>query len=249
MGNLFPFPQLHKRLGVRESDNALLLYGDAAVIPGGAEITLPSAAGTLATLAGTETLTNKTITVTNLSTATNVGTVTTAATTTAAEYGDGIDHLTVLTMTAFALGTSGDNAAKAIGAKFYTWPTSKDILVESTTLNGGVTAAISVTTDTPELGIGTVIASGVTATLSTGTWENLVDGGASGSSVDAAAVAPDVAGTVFLKKNLTTVQPIIKATGGAARDLFLNAAVTWSDVTAAGAVTFTGTITIKWRII
>src|SRR6185436_11676830 len=35
-----------------------------------------------------------------------VGTVTTAATTAAAEYGNGIQHFTKLTMTAFAVGTS-----------------------------------------------------------------------------------------------------------------------------------------------
>lgn len=233
-------------LGVREDG--------AAIQAGGINYTMPAAADTLAGIAATQTLTNKTltsptITSPTITTATNVGTVTTAATTTATEYGNAIEHLTVLTMTAFAVGTSADNAALAIGAKFYTWPSGFNILVESTAISGGVTAAISVTTDTPELGIGTVIASTATATLSTTTWENLVDGGASGSSVDAAAVAPDVAGTVFHKKNLTTVQPIIKASGGAARDLFLNAAVTWADVAAVGAVTFTGTITIKWRIL
>jgi hypothetical protein len=181
---------------------------------------------------------------------TGVGTVTTAATTTAAEYGDGArSHLTALTMTNFAVGTSADNAALAIGAKFYTWPTGKDILVEWASIDGGVTAAISVTTDTPEVGIGTVIASGANATLTTATWENIVDGGASGSGVDAAAVAPDVAGTAFRKKSLTTVTPIIKASGGAARDLFLNVAATWADVTAAGAVTFTGTIILKWTVL
>ena len=191
--------------------------------------------------------------ITNTGTSTNAtgaGTVTTAATTTATEYSDGArSHLTVLSMTNFAVGTSGDNAALAIGAKFYTWPTGKDILVEWAAIDGGVTAAISVTTDTPEVGIGTVIASGANATLTTATWENIIDGGASGSSVDAAAVAPDVAGTAIRKKSLTTVTPIIKASGGAARDLFLNAAVTWADVTAAGAVTFTGVIILKWTVL
>jgi hypothetical protein len=177
------------------------------------------------------------------------GTVTTAATTSAVEYGNAIDRMTVLTMTSFAVGTSGDNANLAIGAKFYTWPTGLNILVEWAALSGGITAAISATTDTPEVGIGTVIASGANATLTTATWENLIDGGASGSGVDAAAVAPDVAGTVFHKKSLSTVTPIIKATGGAARDLFLNVADGWADVTAAGAVTFTGKIILKWTVL
>lgn len=227
-------------LGVKE-DGTTLYVGPYAY-------TLPVANSTLARLDAAQTFTGAQ-TFANTLTTTNIGTVTTAATTTAVEHGDAINHLTVLTMTAFAIGTSADNAALAIGAKFYTWPTGVNILVENTAISGGVTAAISVTTDTPELGIGTVVASTATATLSTGTWENLVDGGASGSSVDAAAVAPDVAGTVFHKKSLTTVTPIIKSTGGAARDLFLNAAATWADVAAAGAVTFTGTITIRWRVL
>src|SRR5688572_23358307 len=56
-------------------------------------------------------------------TSSNVGTVTTAATTAVVEYGNAIEHLTKLTMTNFAVGTSGDNANLALGAKFYTWPT------------------------------------------------------------------------------------------------------------------------------
>jgi hypothetical protein len=188
-------------------------------------------------------------TINQLATNTNVGTVTTVATTAVQEIGGAKNHTTILTMTAFAIGNSGDNASLGIGAKFYTWPTGVDVLVTEASIDGGVTCAISVTTDTPEVGIGSVIASGAIATLTTGTFENLVDGGASGSSVDAATVAPDVAGTVFRKKNLTTVTPIIKASGGAARDLFLNVADGWADVTAAGACTFTGTITLNWQII
>lgn len=172
-----------------------------------------------------------------------------ASTVVANEYGAGVDRMTVLTLTSFAIGTSGDNANLAIGAKFYTWPTGLNILVEWAALSGGITAAISATADTPEVGIGTVIASGANATLTTATWENLIDGGASGSGVDAAAVAPDVAGTVFHKKSLSTVTPIIKATGGAARDLFLNVADGWANVDAAGAVTFTGKIILKWTVL
>lgn len=229
-------PHLNGIISVRE-DSASLKIGQYTY-------TLPGATGTLADLASTQSLTGKTIL-----TASNVGTVTTAATTVATEYGNAIDHLTVLSMTNFAVGTSADNAALAIGAKFYTWPTGTNILVQQAVIAGGITAAISVTTDTPEVGIGTVIASGANATLTTGTWENLIDGGASGSSIDAASVAPDVAGTAFYKKNLTTVTPIIKASGGAARDLFLNVAATWANVTAAGAVTFTGNIILRWTVL
>lgn len=197
------------------------------------------------TIEGTASIAGSTTASANL-TATNVGTVTTASTTVAEEHGDGVDHLTKLTLTNFAIGTSGDAAALAIGAKFYTWPVGAAILCDAVTISGGITAAISVTTDTPEVGIGSVIGSGVVATLST-TMENYVDGGAAGGTGDADTVAPDVAGTAFYKTNLSTVRPIIQPTGGLSRDLFLNVAATWANVTAAGAVTFTGVITLKWR--
>jgi hypothetical protein len=173
------------------------------------------------------------------------GTVTTTATTAVEERGDDVYHYTKLTMTAFAVGTSGDNAALALGAKFYTFPAGA-IMVESASIAGGITAAISVTTDTPEVGIGTVIGSGANATLST-TTENVVDGGAAGGTGDSDLVAPDVAGTAFYKANLSTVRLMIQPSAGLAHDLFLNVADTWADVAAAGAVTFTGVISLVWR--
>jgi hypothetical protein len=173
------------------------------------------------------------------------GTVTTAATTVAEEHGDQLEHITKLTMTAFAVGTSGDGAALALGAKFYTLPAGSYV-IESASIAGGLTADISVTTDTPEVGIGTVVGSGVVATLST-TMENVIDGGAAGMTGDGDAIAPDVAGTAFYKGNLSTVRPVIQAAGGLAHDLFLNVADTWANVAAAGPVTFTGVITLKWR--
>ena len=184
-------------------------------------------------------------------TATNVGTVG-ASTVTAIEHGDNIDHLTALTLTSFAVGTSGDNANLALGAKIYTWPTGVDVAVEYAILKGGLTAAISVTTDTPEVGLGTVVATGAAATLTTATWENIMDGGATRlptTGGDQVAIAPDVAGTTFRKMSLSTISPIIATSGGAARDVFLNVADGWADVAAAGAVTFTGTILLKWTVI
>lgn len=175
----------------------------------------------------------------------SAGTVTTAATTVAEEQGDGFNHVTKLTMTAFAVGTSGDNAALGIGAKFYTFPAGT-IEIISASMVGGLTAAISVTTDTPEVGIGTVIASGAVSVLSgTATFEDVIDGNTSSTGGD--TVAPDVAGGTFYKGAGARVPVIIKTTGGKSHDLFLNVAVTWANVAAAGAVTFTGVIELVWR--
>lgn len=173
-----------------------------------------------------------------------VGTVTTTSTTAVEEYGNGLEHLTKLTMTAFSLGNTADNAALGLGAKFYTFPAGT-IIVTDATIVGSLTANISVKTNTPEIGIGTVVASGAVAVLSgTATFEDILDGNASGTGGD--TVAPDVNGTTFYKSSNFTNNILIKTTGGKSRDLFLNAAATWVDVTAAGALTFTGVITLKW---
>jgi hypothetical protein len=199
------------------------------------------AAGAFTTLAASGAVTFAGL-VTNTS---GAGTVTEALTTTAAEHGSGIDHLTVLTCTAFTVGTTADNAALGIGASLYTFPAGT-ILVDSTSMVGSLTATMDVTTDTPEVGLGTVIASGVVSVLSgTATFEDLLDGNASGTGGD--TVAPDVAGTTFYKTSSFTAPICIKTSGGKSHTVFLNAADTWADVTTAGLLTFTGVITLKWR--
>ncbi len=215
---------------------------------GGNIVTLPTGAPTLARTDSGNTFTGDQTIVGNELTTSGVGTVTTAATTVAVEHGDAIDHLTVLTMTSFALGTIPDNASLGIGNKFYTFPAGT-ILVEKISLKGGISTTVDVTTATPEVGIGSTIGLGAVSVLSgTGTFEDYMDGNTSGGT-NGATVAPDIAGTVFYKQSRNNLDFIIKTSGGATRDLFLNAAAAWSDVTAAGVGTFTGTITIKWRII
>ena len=227
-------PGMKGLFGVREDG--------AAIQAGGINYTMPGSAGTLPLLDSSG---NQTFTGSILSGA-GTGTVTTAATTTATEYGDGFWHITKLTMTAFAIGTSDDNASLAIGAKFYSLPAGAYV-IEGAEILGGVTAAVSVTAQTPEVGIGTTVGTGVIANLST-TMEDIVDGGANGL-IGGSNTAPDVAGTTFAKGTIATSKGgiYIAASGGKARDLFLNVAVAWADVTAPGAVTFTGTITVKWR--
>src|SRR5262245_28970974 len=87
----------------------------ATVRVGGVVYTLPTSTATLARTDAAQTFTGDQTVVGNELTTTNLGTVTTGATTTAVEHGDGIDHLTVLTMTAFAMGTVPDNASLGIG--------------------------------------------------------------------------------------------------------------------------------------
>jgi hypothetical protein len=175
-----------------------------------------------------------------------VGTIPAVSTIAREEFFDGIQRLSKFTMTNFSLGNSGDNASLAIGALFYTLPAG-DILVEGVSIAGGLTAALSNTAQTPEVGVGSVIGTGAVATLST-TLEDYVDGGAAGI-IGGNNTAPDVAGGLFRKGTLaTSIQGVVVlATGGKARTMHLNAAVAWADVTAAAAVLFNGVITVRWR--
>jgi hypothetical protein len=155
-------------------------------------------------------------------------------------------YVSKLTLSAFALGNSGDNANLAIGAQIFEFPAGP-ILVTGAEIYGGVTAAISLTTDTPEIGLGTTVGTGAVATLST-TMEDIIDGGAAGY-IGGIAVCPDVAGGLVAKGMLATSKGgvYIATSGGKAHTVFLNVADGWADVTAAGAVTFTGTVTLEWK--
>lgn len=166
------------------------------------------------------------------------GTAGTAGTgVTAVETFDGSLYTTVLTFTAFEVMTlTGDNAALADGALAYTFPAG-DILVEGGLLTGTVDADMSVTTDTPEVGCGTVVASGANATLGAvgATSENILGPFVAASVNDGAVSGYNAASG-----------PFVIASAGA-HTVYLNAADTWADVTAAAPLTFTGTIVLKWR--
>ncbi len=179
------------------------------------------------------------------------GTVTTGGTTAVIELGDSVNHLVKLTMTSFVIGTIVSSTSLGIGASMYTLPAGA-LIVDQATLTGSIVTSGSTKTGTPEIGIGTVIASGAVAVLSgTQTFQNVMSGSASGGSgtgSDASSLAPDLNSTTFQKISLSTITPMIKASGGQARALFLNAAAAWGANTG-GTLTFTGVIHIRYRII
>lgn len=158
------------------------------------------------------------------------------ATVVADERTVGDQHFTKLTLTDFAVGTSGDAAALALGALLYTLPAGA-VLVEDASVIGALTADISVTTDTPEFGIGNVVGEGAVATLGE------VDAGA--ENVAGPFVATNVAGDTDTDGGVTASFLLIPAADP--HTLYFNVADTWANVTAAGAVTFTGVVTLRWR--
>jgi hypothetical protein len=175
------------------------------------------------------------------------GTVTTAATTTAEEFGDGVNHVTKLTLTAFSLGNGADNADLAIGAEVYTFPAG-DLVIYDSSIRGAFTSLASVTTIADgEYGMGTLIGSTAVDTLAevNAAAENIMTGqavstyAADGTSVVVHSTAtgdtPSANGLVVL------------AASGLAHKLFLNFAATWPNSAAAAGFTFTGVITVRWR--
>ena len=200
-------------------------------------------ATTLAATTGNITTGNiTTVNSTDLLAAAGAGTVTTSGTTVAEEHGDSVWHYTTLTLTAFAVGTSGDAEALALGASLYTFPAG-NIAVDGSSIVGAVTAAISATSDTPELCLGTATGTGAQATC-----------GAVSAAVESIGgpfvltnVAGDTATDGGVGATSNTVGLLVPTAGS--HVVYLNVADTWADVTAAGAVTFTGVVTIKWRVI
>ena len=159
----------------------------------------------------------------------NIGTPGTGVT--AVESGSKNFHLTTLTLSGVAL-TIGDTAALADGALIYTFPAGA-IIVEAAYLSVGVTLTTGTpTTDTPDVGLGSVIGTGAVATLDgTATFEDIMTG----------QTATDVAGTATLAMVETTL--LIPA--ASAHTVHFNIADTWANVDNTAA-TAAGTVVLKW---
>jgi len=161
---------------------------------------------------------------------------------TAVEHGDGTFHTTVLTLTDFAVGTGDDDVDLAIGAVCYTFPAGAIAILGGAVEGIFSQASAGVSTD-GEVGLGTAVAAGATSVLSgTPAFEDVMNGipytnitlGTTRFTGAASPTAP-----------VWTVIPAATAT----RDVYLNLAADWPNIAAAEAVTFTGTVTIRWMLI
>ncbi len=169
--------------------------------------------------------------------ASSVHTVTLGTGVTAVHEGDGVHMRSTFTLTSFALGNSADNAALAVGAAFATLPAGVHAIHVSR-LSIGVTIADANKAQTPEIGIGNVVASGANAVLGDAPAgsENIIEG---------AAVA-DCNGTAKVINTVPTAGKSLVINVGDAHALYLNVAATWADMAAVSALTATGTIVIDW---
>lgn len=162
-------------------------------------------------------------------TSTNIGAAATG--TTAVEYGDGVNHLTVLTVdTTIATIVTG---AHAYGKKVYTLPTSAQIVKSAYMSMALDSVAADIAADTPDVGVGTVIASGGVSVLGgTGTFEDIITGMA----------AADCDGTATVK---TIADQILVIETGSAHTVHFNFADTWASAGDTGCV-IEGTIILEW---
>lgn len=162
----------------------------------------------------------------------NAGTANTGVT--AVEYGDGRKHQTVLTFTDLTIGSPVGAANLAIGKLLYTLPAGVQNYSVAY-MDVALTGTVNIVADTPDVGIGTVIATGAVALLSgTATFEDIITGQTSGA----------IDGTNPIIANDNTVD-LFRNTADA-KTVHLNAADGWAG---AGTVTATGTVVIEWSTI
>ena len=163
-----------------------------------------------------------------------IGTAATPATgtITVTETGGDQSHVTTIDIADLAL-IATTNASKADGKLLYTFPAG-NILITGSTLSLGIvgTAALNAA-DTPDVGLGTVVASGAVATLDgTATFENIMTGQTWSAACN------------------SVVQQAVSATSlgilsAAAHTVYLNIADGWAGIDAG--MKATGRITLSWQ--
>lgn len=172
----------------------------------------------------------------------SVGTAGTGAV--AEEHGDAFYHITKLTCTTLAVGTGADNADLAIGGLVYTFP-SGAIMIMDGSVKGIFDQASHGTIGDGEVGLGTVVGSTAVDTIAE-------VGATSGDVMLGRAISSYVLGTTVVTAGgnpVTAGGVTVIASGASPRTVYLNLAATWPDIASAEAVTFTGVVTIRWRII
>lgn len=172
-------------------------------------------------------------------TATNVGTANTGVT--AVEFGDGYHHVTVLTVSQADALTIADTAAIADGYLLYTLPAGICV-VSAAYMSMAVSAASTeAQSDTPDVGLGTTIASGSVATLDgTAAFENLITG----------QTAADANGTATVKTTVPTAGASLVIESGDDHTVHFNVADTWANDTGGDLTAdIAGTVIIVWDFI
>lgn len=160
----------------------------------------------------------------------NLGTATSAVST-VEERGDKSRHTTVLTVQS-TLGAIAGGANLAVGKLLYTFPAGA-IRIHGAYMSMAITQTQgNITADTPDVGLGTVVASGAVALLSgTATFENILTG----------QTAADCNGTASVK----TVDCALIMEAADAHTVYFNVADGWAASGDTGAL-INGTVVLDW---
>ena len=166
----------------------------------------------------------------------NIGTPEEAYVSEVVEYGDSTYHKTLLKLQG-ALPAIAGGANLAVGRKIYTFPHKNIRILTAAFNNVAITQTDgNIDADTPDVGLGTTIASGAVATLDgTAAFENILTG-QTFADCDGTAKLAVVASTTTLAK--TT----------AAYAVHFNAADGWAASGDAGAL-ISGDVVITWEVI
>jgi len=166
----------------------------------------------------------------HIETVSNKGTVATGST--VEEFGDGYNNITKITLDT-TLGAIAGGANLALGKLVYTFPAGA-IIVKATRINVAITQSEgNITADTPDVGVGTTLASGAVAVLGgTAGFENMLTG----------QTAADCDGTATSTTLATTL--VIGLSGD--RTVYFNVADGWA-ASGDAAATLTGEIIIEWK--
>jgi hypothetical protein len=167
----------------------------------------------------------------------NIGTPNTGVT--AEEYGDGRNHITVLTVSQVDALTTADNGAICDGYLLYTFPAGV-VVVHHTYMSMGITATVEQQGDTPDVGIGTVIGTGNVATLDgTPGFEDLLTGQT--ALADGTAEVKTLGPTAGIPHVMEAAD---------AHLVHYNAADTWADDTSGDLTAdIAGTVTLVWSFL
>ena len=175
---------------------------------------------------------------TSIQSSANVGTPGTG--TTAVEYGDGFNHVTVLTMAGTLPDITGDTN-QSVGLLIYTLPAGV-CRVKAIHMDVAITQSEgNIDNDTPKVGIGSLIAATAVAVLN-GTTEF--------DDYVVEQEATNANGTKTDKTEDTSPAGLKLIEDGSVKTIFFNAADSWGD--AAGGdtgATLSGTVTIEWTFV
>lgn len=208
----------------------VLTYGGTGITATGAEVNLLDGSLEANTAASVAPILD---TAKALRTNANVGTAGTSVT--AVEYGDGYNHVTVLTVTAAALApTTVPADAEGIGAVVYTFPAGVYV---GTAIHADLTAFTGTglaATNAVDFGFGSLIASGDIATLTTAAMEDWLTG----------QTIADISSPATEKSTIMTGGAPLLFEAGDSHVLNLNMAGTWNDTFTDPLAT--ATVVIHW---